>query len=192
MSMIKRMILHSDMEMASIASTSIKYPTVGFYKHYKYDESKNKSKETITNWEYIYEVVGVGNHTEMKHSTDGSNKLVVYRPLYPEAYVYQNGKQLDVRPLNMFMEKILTGPEDSIQMIDRFTCITDPDLVYQCAVRSDELYTDDTIPFYKEYKCIDCDSTSLVVNGLCKSCLDKKLECNKQFIESLVKPREVS
>jgi hypothetical protein len=103
-------------------------PQKGFYYHYKHDPSGEWNN-------YLYEVLNVGHHTEM----DGLEKsaMVVYRPLYPEAGVYKIGKHWDVRPLTMFMEQV----EKDGKKQDRFTYITDPDLVAKCQALAEEMYS---------------------------------------------------
>lgn len=85
------------------------HPEQGFYYHYKHDPAGEVNN-------YAYEVMGVGHHTE-----EDNTYFVVYRPLY-EAFVYVNGKMFDIRPLEMFMEKI----EKDGEIRDRFTKIADP------------------------------------------------------------------
>lgn len=64
------------------------YPSVGIYEHYK---------STPTNRRY-YQVLGFARHTETEEI------VAVYVPLYviPE----HTGLRLQVRPLDMFMEKV--------------------------------------------------------------------------------------
>ncbi|MCX6747411.1 MAG: DUF1653 domain-containing protein [Candidatus Nomurabacteria bacterium] len=74
----------------------------GFYYHYKHDPNGEVNN-------YAYEVLSIGHHTEMHHGEDGGvdeSLMVVYRPLYESAFVYQVGKHWDVRPLSMFLEDI--------------------------------------------------------------------------------------
>ena len=102
-------------------------PEKGFYYHYKHDP--NGSFNT-----YAYEVVGVGHHTESKCRPEDIF-LVVYRPLYP-AFVYENGKMFDVRPLPMFMESV----EKDDGRIPRFEKIEDPALLAKLEQIRDEMY----------------------------------------------------
>jgi hypothetical protein len=95
-------------------------PLKGYYHHYKHD-----SKGPINN--YAYEVRGVGCHTE-----DGT-WFVIYRPLYPEAFVYKAGKHFDIRPLTMFMEEVSPG-------VPRFKKITDTDVIAELIKKRTELY----------------------------------------------------
>ncbi|MDD5721216.1 MAG: DUF1653 domain-containing protein [Candidatus Pacebacteria bacterium] len=74
-----------------------KVPDKGFYYHYKHDPDGS-----INN--YAYEVMGVGHHTEAD-SCPVDPYMVVYRPLY-ESLVYKAGKLFDLRPLEMFLEKV--------------------------------------------------------------------------------------
>ncbi len=93
---------------------------VGNYKHDPAGEVNN----------YAYEVMGVGHHTE-----EEGVYMVVYRPLY-EAFVYVNGKMFDIRPLEMFMEKV---EKDGVVQ-DRFTKITDPDTIQKLSEIAERMY----------------------------------------------------
>jgi hypothetical protein len=62
--------------------------------------------------------------------------MVVYRPLY-EASVFKAGKFFDLRPLDMFMEKVTK--ED--RTFDRFAKINDPDIIEKLKARRDEMYS---------------------------------------------------
>jgi len=84
-------------------------PKKGFYYHYKHDPNGSVNN-------YAYEVMGVGSHTE-----EDETFMVVYRPLYEEASVYQAGKLFDLRPLSMFMEEVMKEG----RTFPRFTPITD-------------------------------------------------------------------
>lgn len=68
-------------------------PEKGFYYHYKHDPNGEVNN-------YAYEVMGVGIHTEIDN-----HFMVVYRPLY-KSFVYNNGLDFDVRPLDMFLEEV--------------------------------------------------------------------------------------
>jgi hypothetical protein len=105
----------------------------GFYYHYKHDPMGGFKN-------YLYEVLNVGHHTEIKDSEE--SLFVVYRPLY-ESFVYNEGKEWDVRPLKMFKEKIVLPIEfggDGEKMVDRFTLITDPELIEKCKKLAEEMY----------------------------------------------------
>lgn len=73
-----------------------KRPAPGFYYHYKHDPAGE-----INN--YAYYICGVGHHTEDDCRPEDAF-MQVYLPLYESAYVYQNGKMYDLRPLHMFYE----------------------------------------------------------------------------------------
>lgn len=92
-------------------------PEPGFYAHYKHTDEKGWNS-------YLYEVLGVGHHTESDCRPE-DEFMVAYRPLYESALVYRMGKLFDLRPLAMFMEQVdkpeYRGP--------RFTKITDPELI---------------------------------------------------------------
>lgn len=105
-----------------------KVPEKGFYYHYKHDDAKG-----IT--DYAYEVVGVGLHTEDDCRPEDAS-MVVYRPLYPEAFVYKNGKLFDLRPLEMWMGDVT---KDGITF-KRFTKITDPEIFEKLEKIKRELY----------------------------------------------------
>jgi hypothetical protein len=100
-----------------------KVPSMGFYYHYKHDPNGEVNN-------YVYEVVGVGFHTE-GDCRAGEEHFVIYRPLY-ESSVYKASKELgvpcfDARPLEMWMGEItrngITFP--------RFKKITDSRVISQ-------------------------------------------------------------
>ena len=103
-------------------------PEPGFYYHYKHD------RDGAFNG-YAYEVMGIGHHTEDDCRPE-DQFMVVYRPLYDWAKVYQLGKMFDLRPLAMFMEEVkkpeYTGP--------RFTKIDDSDLIEKMRSIREEMY----------------------------------------------------
>lgn len=99
----------------------------GFYYHYKHDP-----KGEINN--YAYEILNVGHHTEVEGLEESA--MVVYRPLYESAGVYKIGKHWDVRPYDMFMEKVIKEGKD----MNRFTKITDPVTIHKLESIRDELY----------------------------------------------------
>jgi hypothetical protein len=93
-------------------------PELGYYYHYKHDP-----KGEVGN--YAYYVIGVGLHSEGGHGElNTKDMLVVYQPIY-EAFVYKNGKLFDIRPLEMFMEKVVKDGKE----MERFTKITDPKII---------------------------------------------------------------
>lgn len=104
----------------------ITLPENGFYYHYKHDPSGS-----INN--YAYEVVGIGMHSEMHDDPNGV--MVIYRPLY-EAFVFKQGKWLDVRPASMFMEEVTKGDKT----FPRFQKITDPAVLEQLVKTRDQMY----------------------------------------------------
>lgn len=94
-------------------------PQEGFYYHYKHDPNGSVHN-------YAYEVIGVGFHTE-DDARPGEAHFLVYRPLYPEAAVYQAAQALQIpcfdnRPLEMWMSIV----EKDGEIIPRFTKINDP------------------------------------------------------------------
>lgn len=99
-------------------------PDLGFYYHYKHEAGGDL-------YNYAYEVVGVGAHTEEENSF-----FVVYRPLYKSASVFQAGKLFDIRPLPMWMSTVehlgVTKP--------RFARITSPDVIAELEKMRNEMY----------------------------------------------------
>ena len=92
------------------------YEGPGFYYHYKHDAPKGIR-------DYAYEVLNVAHHTEIDDFEAG--KMIVYRPLYENAKVYQAGKRWDVRPFEMFLENV----KKDGYFGKRFTKISDPLLI---------------------------------------------------------------
>ena len=103
-------------------------PEKGFYYHYKHDPARSFNN-------YAYEVVGVGHHTEDECRPEDAN-MVVYRPLYKEAFVYGIGKLFDLRPLAMFMESVTKDG----RTFPRFEKITDPALIARLEAMRAEMY----------------------------------------------------
>lgn len=99
----------------------------GFYYHYKHDPAGEWNN-------YLYEVLNVGHHTEINGLDESA--MVVYRPLYESAGVYGMGKHWDVRPYHMFIEKI---NKEGIEK-DRFSLITNPELIEKCKKLAEEMY----------------------------------------------------
>ncbi len=110
----------------------MKLPEKGYYYHYKH------TPDSVNN--YAYEVLGIGFHTEVLHieneplSAEGI--LVIYRPIYKEAFVYKYGKMFDIRPLEMFMENV-TKDGDTIP---RFTKINDKEIISELEKIKNEIY----------------------------------------------------
>lgn len=100
----------------------------GFYYHYKHDASKGVQ-------DYAYEVLNVGHHTEI----DGldESRMIVYRPLYESAGVYKAGKHWDVRPYDMFIEKVVKEEKE----MDRFTKIEDLAIIAELEKVRDRMYS---------------------------------------------------
>ena len=103
-------------------------PEKGFYYHYKHDLAR-----AVNN--YAYEVMGVGCHTEDDCRPEDAN-LVVYRPLYETASVYQAGKLFDIRPLGMFMESVTKDGKT----FPRFAKITDAAVIAELEVVRERMY----------------------------------------------------
>lgn len=103
-------------------------PSNGFYYHYKHDPNGPTNN-------YAYEVVGVGVHTEDDCRPEDAN-MVVYRPLYREAFVYQNGKLFDLRPLEMWMGDVTRDGET----FPRFKKIVDPETNEKLSEVREQMY----------------------------------------------------
>lgn len=101
-----------------------KIPKKGFYYHYKHDPAGPFNT-------YAYEVLGISHHTEEDYN------LVIYRPLYKEAFVYKHGKMFDARPLSMFMESV----EKDGKKMKRFRPITDRKLLRRLETLRKKMYS---------------------------------------------------
>jgi hypothetical protein len=107
----------------------MKTPEKGFYYHYKHDP-----KGDVGN--YAYEVTGIGLHTEGEHDTlNPKYMFVLYRPLY-ESFIYKSGKLFDVRPLEMFIEKVTKDGKE----MERFSKITDPKIIKELETIKNKMY----------------------------------------------------
>lgn len=107
-------------------------PDLGFYHHYKHDPNG-----LVNN--YVFEVVGVGFHTE-EDTRPGEEHFVVYRPLF-EASVYKASRDLGVacfdnRPLEMWMGEV---EKDGV-VSPRFKKITDPKVIAELEKIRNEMY----------------------------------------------------
>jgi hypothetical protein len=100
----------------------------GFYYHYKHDPSGPVEK-------YAYEFMGIGHHTEDDCRPEDAHMLV-YRPIYPEAFVYQNGKMFDLRPIAMVLEPVTKDGKT----FPRFQKIEDPAIIAELVKMRDALY----------------------------------------------------
>jgi hypothetical protein len=103
-------------------------PEKGFYYHYKHSPDG-----PINN--YAYEVLGVGCHTEDDCRPIDAN-MVVYRPLY-ESSVYKAGKFFDIRPLEMFLEKVAKDENT----LPRFRKITDSKIITELEKIKNKMYS---------------------------------------------------
>ena len=99
----------------------------GFYYHYKHDSQKGI-------FDYAYEILNIAHHTEIADWDLG--EMVIYRPLYESARVYQAGRHWDARPLGMFMENV--GGSDN--PIPRFRRITDRKVIAELEKQRDKMY----------------------------------------------------
>ncbi len=106
--------------------TTLELDTTFFY-HYKHDP-----QGPVNN--YAYEALNIGHHTEVKGLEE--SKMVAYRPLYPEAGVYQAGFHWDFRPYEMFTGTV----EKDGKTIKRFTEITDGEVIKQLVAIRNQLY----------------------------------------------------
>ncbi|HZS43220.1 MAG TPA: DUF1653 domain-containing protein [Candidatus Paceibacterota bacterium] len=102
-------------------------PQPGFYYHYKHDSTKGV-------FDYAYEVLNIGHHTEIEDWKAG--EMVVYRPLYESAQVYQSGKHWDVRPRAMFLESVIKNDKT----FPRFQKITDSKIISKLENQVKKLY----------------------------------------------------
>lgn len=96
-------------------------PEPGFYRHYKHDPNGEA-------YNYTYEVIGVGKHTEEK------TLLALYRPLYLSNWMAP--AQYYARPCEMFMEHV---EKDGVSL-PRFLKITDPALIEKLEAKKREMY----------------------------------------------------
>lgn len=103
-------------------------PEKGFYYHYKHDPDGSVNN-------YAYEVMGVGHHTEADCRPEDQH-MVVYRPIYEEAFVYKKGKLFDLRPLTMFMEGVIKDGKT----FPRFQKIMDPGVIAQLETIKARMY----------------------------------------------------
>ena len=103
-------------------------PEKGFYYHYKHDPLG-----TVNN--YAYEFVGVGCHTEEDCRPEDAT-MVIYRPLYESAFVFQAGKLFDLRPREMWMGDVVYGGKT----IKRFAKITDEKVIQELIEIRKKLY----------------------------------------------------
>ncbi len=103
-------------------------PEPGFYYHYKHDPQGSVGN-------YAYEICGVGHHTEDDCRPE-DEYMQVYRPLYREAFVYQQGKMFDLRPLAMAMEEV----EVAGVKMPRFRKITDSAVIAELEQIKKEMY----------------------------------------------------
>ena len=93
----------------------------GFYCHYKHDPMG-----VVGN--YMYEVLGVGLHTEDR------GYLVVYRPLYQNTFL-ENANYC-LRPYDMFIESVTKDGKT----FPRFQKITDTEIIAKLEQIRDTMY----------------------------------------------------
>ncbi|MEY2640726.1 MAG: hypothetical protein RL150_119 [Candidatus Parcubacteria bacterium] len=108
-------------------------PKPGFYYHYKHNPERGV-------FDYAYEVVAVGFHTE-DNPREGEAQFCVYRPLYEGAAVYQASGDLgiqcvDLRPLGMWLEQV----EVNGNVVPRFSPITDETVIAQLKEARSRMY----------------------------------------------------
>ncbi|MDB5204884.1 MAG: hypothetical protein JWP09_912 [Candidatus Taylorbacteria bacterium] len=104
-----------------------KVPENGFYYHYKHNP------EGVIN-DYVYEVVGIGHHTEDDCRPEDT-LMVVYRPIY-ESTVYTAGKLFDLWPLEIWMEDVTKDGKT----FPRYQKITDPNTIQELKLIRDKMY----------------------------------------------------
>lgn len=97
-------------------------PENGFYVHHKHNPSDKD------NFNYVYEVVGIGRNTEEKTYT------VLYRPMYKNDWMPPANYQS--RPLGMFMEDVIVDGET----VPRFTRITNTETIAELNKIKAEMY----------------------------------------------------
>ncbi len=107
-----------------------KQPERGYYHHHKHDPDVS-----VNNYAYYFD--GVGLYTEDNCRPEDAFQLV-YRPLY-EADVYKDGYTFYLRPLRMIYESV----EWKGQKVQRFTKITDPDVIAQLSEIRKRMYPPD-------------------------------------------------
>lgn len=103
-------------------------PLPGFYYHYKHDSEGDE-------YNYAYELVGIGHHTEEDCRPEDAF-VAVYRPLYESALVFRSGKLFDIRPLSMFTEIVVKDGKE----LPRFSYIEDPLLIQRLSHKRDLMY----------------------------------------------------
>jgi len=111
------------------ATPPSRLPEPGFYYHFKHDPAGPLNN-------YAYEVLGVAHHTE-DDCRPQDVYMVVYRPLYDTAFVYQHGKMFDVRPLGMFLEDVQKGDAPPVP---RFHRIMNPEIIAELVKLRKEMY----------------------------------------------------
>lgn len=104
-----------------------KVPEKGYYYHYKHDPNGPFNN-------YVYEVVGVGCHTEDDCRPEDAN-MVVYRPLY-ESSVFTAGKLFDLRPIDMWMGEVTKDGNTFL----RFRKIEDQEIISKLNALKKEMY----------------------------------------------------
>lgn len=100
----------------------------GFYYH-------NKHKVENGVYDYAYEILNIGHHTEIDDWEETA--MVIYRPLYETARVYKAGKHCHLRPYKMFIEKVTKEGKT----FPRFTKITDPQIIEKLKSKQKEMYS---------------------------------------------------
>jgi hypothetical protein len=102
-------------------------PKAGFYYHYKHNSTKGV-------FDYAYEVLNIGHHTEIEDWNAG--EMVIYRPLYESARVYRAGKHWDIRPRQMFLESVIKDGKT----LPRFRKIEDKKIIQELEKQREKLY----------------------------------------------------
>ena len=110
-----------------------KRPAVGFYYHYKHfgpDGAPNPDP-----YRYAYFVHPIGFHTE-DDCAERDRVFQVYQPIYPSSVFTEGEGAYDLRPLPMIYEQAEYGG----RKVDRFTKITDPEILAKLKARYWEMY----------------------------------------------------
>jgi hypothetical protein len=138
----------ADGEAKSVLEERIRV-RVGFYRHYKRAAFERELQRAIGNasekterdrqfeqGNYYYKVVGIANHTEQRGA-----RFVVYYPVY-RSFVYENGREADARPVEMFTELIQDPGASDAARVPRFQYVDDPLVVAQLDTLYDALYNE--------------------------------------------------
>lgn len=108
--------------------TENEIPEKGYYYHYKHDPSLSVNN-------YAYELIDVGVHSEDDCRPIDAN-MAVYKPLYKESGVYQHGKVLILRPLEMWLGEVVKNGKT----VKRFEKISNEKIISELNKIKKEMY----------------------------------------------------